>query len=465
MDLKTKLTSFVEKYDALLIFLILEALALLSFGLADANIIFRYLGFVIALALIPFGVLFVKKKEALSLLIFVTPLIIIALLTAFSRFSISTLNYGLLDNFSVLLGTLAFVSLGFLSRKIKKFKIEHALLTIGAAIALAVLISLLYSLYRYGPFHSAIYKNLVYYYDGRLYVVSKETKWLLGFEMTETLINYVNFYGALLVTALPGLLFISPRKELKKFLLTLGIGVVGLLSIVLVPNVMALLMLIPVLLFALYQKFVKEEIRTQKLINILFIAGFAVVGILLIIVFLNNLEISFIQNLLQNNHFLDRLFNTNRIMRPINDVLKAGFSSQGLFGFPLTLVDGLMAKTGAFEFEIMKEGGLFAFLALLVFLVFIIISTTRYLRKSKDDQFIKVIVVSALLVVFVYGSFLWTSFPLVYDSGVYVSFYRSNIYLIALFLIGYSFYPMWDLKCHEEIKKEDNEFVNKEIEL
>lgn len=52
MDLKTKLHAIVSKYDSLIIFLVIECLALTAFSLADANAIFRYLGFLIAFSLI-----------------------------------------------------------------------------------------------------------------------------------------------------------------------------------------------------------------------------------------------------------------------------------------------------------------------------------------------------------------------------------------------------------------------------
>ncbi len=469
MDIKERFASFVQKYDALLIFLILEALALLSFGLADANIIYRYLGFVITLALIPFAVLFVNKKELVSLIIFSIPLIVVSLLVSYSTFTLKTMRYGFLDNTSVFLGSLAFFVLGFVVRKIEKFKIENVLLTIGAAIALLVLISLLYSLFRYGPFHVALYKGLVYYYDGHLYVVSNETKWLLGFEMKETLINYVNFYGALLVAALPGLLFISPKTNLRKFLLTVFIGSVGLISIIVVPNTKALIMLVPVALFALIYRFIKKKDTLQKTVKIIFFVGLALGGLALFVVLLNNLNISSIQNLLANNRLLNRLFNSNRIISPVNEVLKATFSRGGLFGLPLAQIDGLVAKTGAFEFEILKEGGFFAFLFLLIFLVFVIVSSWKYLNKSEDQPFVKVIIISLLIIVLVYGSFLWTPFPFVHDSGIYVSFFRSNIYLLALFFVGFTFHPLWELKC---VKCEEKLLVDieahdehKEIEL
>lgn len=441
MDLKTKLHALVDKYDSLLIFLVIECLALTAFSLADANIIFRYLGFIIAIILIPFALMFTSKQEWLSLGLFSIPLVVIALLTGFSTFTIS-MGFGLLDNLSVFLGTLAFFFLGFAVRRIKKFKIDTALLTIGAAMAVLVFLSLVYSIYQYGLFHVSLYEGLVYYYDGRLFVVSEETKWLLGFSFVEIKIEYVSLFGTMLTTALAGLLYISPREEPRKFLLTALIGGVGLLSIVVLPNLNALYLLIPVLIFALLYRFVKAREKVGNIIQYVFLGFLGVASIILLVVVLNNAGLGFISNTIAGNSFLNRLLNTNRFVSPINEVLKPMLTSGSFFGFPLTEIDGLVVNTGAFEFEIVKEGGFLAFVSLLAFLILIIVSLSRYSAKSKDSGFVKVIILSLLIAVFLNASFLWQTFPLIYEDDYYFSFFRSAPYLLVLFLIGYAYYPL-----------------------
>lgn len=441
MDLKKKLFEMVDKYDSLIVFLVIECLALTAFSLADANIIFRYLGFLISFALIPFALMFTTKSEWLSLGLFAIPLVVIAFLTGFSTFSIS-MGFGLLDNLSVVVGTLAFFFLGFAIRRVKKFKIDIALLSIGAAMALLVFLGLVYSLYRYGPFHASLYEGMVYYYDGRLFVVSEETKWLLGFSFVEISINYVSLFGVMLSTALAALLYISPTKDTRKFIIVAAIGLVGLLSIVTIPNFEALILLIPVLFFALGYRFIKARERVGAVVQYIFFAVLGIAGIALLIALLNAAGISFISNAIAGNAFLNRLFNTNRIMSPINEVLRPMFTAGGFFGFPLTYIDGLMANTGAFEFEIAKEGGLLAFLALLAFLLLTIFSMVRYSAKSPDQGHVKIVILSLLIAVLLNGSFLWDTFPLIYESDYYFSFFRSAPYLIVLFLIGYAYYPL-----------------------
>lgn len=443
MDLKTKLHALVSKYDSLIIFLVIECLALTAFSLADANVIFRYLGFLIAFALLPFALMFTSKEEWLSLLFFSIPLIIIAFLTGFSTFTIS-MGFGLLDNLSVVLGTLAFFFIGFALRRVKKFRIDIALLAIGAAMALLVLLSLIYSLYQYGPFHVAIYDGLVYYYDGRLFVVSEESKWLLGFSFVEISINYISLFGAMTSTALAGLLYVSPRQEPRKFWIMAAIGLVGLLSIVLLPNLNALYLLIPVMLFALAYRFAKLRQKWAAVVQYVFFAFLGIAGIVLLVAIVNAAGSNFVSDAIAGNGLLNRLFNTNRFVRPINDVLKQMFTVSGLFGYPLTYIEGLVANTGAFEFEIIKEGGIIAFLALLFFIIIVIVAMSRYSARSKDPAYVKIIILSVLIAVLLNASFLWQTFPLIYKDDFYFSFFRSAPYLIVLFLIGYAYNPSRD---------------------
>lgn len=443
MDLKTKLHALVSKYDSLIIFLVIECLALTAFSLADANVIFRYLGFLIAFALLPFAMMFTSKDEWVSLAFFSIPLVIIAALTGFSTFTTS-MGFGILDNLSVVLGTLAFFFIGFALRRVKKFKIDIALLAIGAAMALLVFFSLVYSLYQYGPFHVAIYDGLVYYYDGRLFLVSEESKWLLGFSFVEISIDYISLFGAMTSTALAGLLYVSPKKEPRKFWIMAAIGLVGLLSIVLLPNLNALYLLIPVMLFALAYRFAKARQKWATVVQYIFFAFIGIVGIVLVIAVVNAAGSNFVSDAIAGNTLLNRLFNANRFVRPINDVLKQMFTTSGLFGYPLTYIEGLVANTGAFEFEIIKEGGLLAFLAILIFIIAVIVAMARYSARSKDPAYVKIIILSVLIAVLLNASFLWQTFPLIYKDDFYFSFFRSAPYLIVLFLIGYAYYPSHD---------------------
>jgi hypothetical protein len=126
MEIKKKLFEMVDKYDSLIVFLVIECLALTAFSLADANIIFRYLGFLISFALIPFALILHQKANGFHSAFLRYLLVIIAFFNGvFDFFDIDGFAYGYL---SVVVGTLALLLSCFAIRRVKKFKIDIALL-------------------------------------------------------------------------------------------------------------------------------------------------------------------------------------------------------------------------------------------------------------------------------------------------------------------------------------------------
>ena len=70
-------------------------------------------------------------------------------------------------------------------RKIKTNNNEYLLATIGRAMGLSLLISLIISLAQYGFFHISIYQNKFYFYNGTEFPVFEEAKYLYGFNVSE----------------------------------------------------------------------------------------------------------------------------------------------------------------------------------------------------------------------------------------------------------------------------------------
>jgi hypothetical protein len=110
-----KWKDYVQRYDTILAFLGLEILALTAFTLGGTQglLIFRMLGFFIALAMIPFIEVNHSPKELKGYLIGLIPLGVFAILCAFSSFWItvysgSTLS-GVVNDLTVMLGIVGFL--------------------------------------------------------------------------------------------------------------------------------------------------------------------------------------------------------------------------------------------------------------------------------------------------------------------------------------------------------------------
>ena len=444
-----KLSRF-GNFGALLTFLSIELLAIVSFNLGGISSIFQIAAFIIA----AFGIFvtfkkFKNKDELISLLYVAIPVLILAALVSFGKFNSGESP---LVNIATFLGLIGAFALGLANRRNKSFNIGTALIFIGGGLALLVIFGMIYTWINYGFMYSLRYQDTPnYYYDGVVFNITEETGWLYGFKFMETTIRYTGLFGVVLASFLGVLLFLSPQKDTRTFVIFGVYGFIGLLSLLTIPNFKALLYLIPIAVVMGYLKFlyhpkVKDETKAnvRKIVNKTAIIGFIVLVIFFFLCFLN--AAGFITDFVAGNWFFNKLFNNGRIMQPINLVLNQSLSEPNLFGFdrnPSYYYTNLAIYTNTkfFEFETVKEGGLFALFALVFLLVTSIGSIQRYSKKSKDKEPDKALLIAFLLAILLYSTFSHDSFNLIHSSETYTSFYRNTPVLIALFLVGYSFYP------------------------
>ena len=500
--------SFFQNYDILLFamnakiarlhplftFLVMELLALTAFGIGGNNVIFYLLGFALAIF---GGILTIKrfdKNDLFSLLFLAVPILIIAILVSFGTFSWGN---SVLVNIAAFLGIISFFAIGLFLRRTNGVKADIVLLCIGGGLALLVLISTIYTWFQYGFFYALIYKNTPnYFYNGEMFDVTAEQGWLHGFGFSEVSLRYGGLFGLMLTTGFAGMLFINPKKDLRRFIISGSIGFVGLLSLLTTPNVLGLLMIIPMMLIACVVRVLmldqipdKAKKITRSVISIGFIALVVIIIIYFSLAFLNangynqadgfditapDDKVSALALFFRENPVLRKLFDNGPIMNPINMVLNQSAITLNFFGFindasyPV-LKESILANTGVFEIEIIKEGGIFAFIILFFFLVFVFQNIFRYERKSKDTPLVKGILITFVVTFLIYCSFAYDSFPFIHSQGDFNSLFRSLPGLIILFLIGYMFYPDLgknDVPSFEkgiEVKEETKEETTNEI--
>lgn len=465
-------TSKKDDFASIVTFLIFECVALASFCLGGVATVFQYVGFGVSILAFAFAAKNIDKKEIGSLVLIGAPVIILGALCAFGKLFGGFSYFG--SNLGVFLAIPGFFLLGISSRRIKGFNVETALLCIGVGAAILVLVGLFSTWVQYGFFYTLLYKNTPnYYYNGALYDVTNEMSWLSGLKLNEVSIKYAGIFGVSLCAAIPALMFISPKKDTRKFIIVAAIGLVGILSIVTIVNVVALIFLIPIVIVAVLYKFGinNSEVRKGTKTGLLILFGFIAVFLLVAVI---NALVPAVQNMTSTKPILDRIFNSNRIMKPFNEVLQCTFKSYNLLGFPLYAPGDtqmmnetvIYTNTGNFVLEITKEGGLFALLAMLMILVVSAISVTKYIGKSKDSNAIKVAVVSLLVGFTFYCLFNWDINPFTH-SGEYASFSRSFPILIILFVLGLTYYPvlMKDEPLFESLRLVKEEVkVKKEVQ-
>ena len=430
---------FFVKNKSIVAFLILEIVALTAFNFGNVSHIFGLAGGVLAILAIVFAIFISEnKKSFLPLLIPVGLLFVISFsgsLNAFSK------GFSKLSNLSVLLSLPGFMVLGFALRKFNDIKPRIVLIVVGAALAGITLFGLFSTLIEYGFFYTLRYKSTPnYYYNGVPYDVTKEMYWLSGFSFGEIYIEYGSLFAILCASFLPGLLFLSPKKDRNDFIITAGIGGVGLLSLILLPNFKALIILVVVSLFALVYRFLRNNKKAMKIIGILFVFGVGL-AVLFFVISIVNAAAGY-----KLPGILNRIFVENRIMQKVTPIYNALFAKHNgklvhLFGINPIYSSGdlvVWQDSNVFEVELLKEIGLLGTFVFGAFLVVMGYFIYHYLKQSEDENHIKVIFVTILLGFFVYESFFNTIVIAPHEQS-YEAFLRTPTLLVMLFIFGYIF--------------------------
>lgn len=446
-----KKENFFVKNKSILTFLILEVVALTAFNFGNISYVFGLAGAFLAII----GVFFLlgigtDKKSLIWILIPAGLLLVISLFGAFNKFS---KGFSTISNLALLFSLPAFLLLGFFLRKLNDVKTKTVLLVIGGAFAAITVFGLFSTIFEYGFFYKLIYKSKPnYYYNGIPYDVTKEMYWLSGFSFTEVYIEYGSLFAVLTASFLPGLLFLSPKKERNNFIICAAIGGVGLIALLVLPNFKAILVLAVASLFAVAYRFLKNN---KKVLKILGISCVSVLGlaVLFFLIAIMNAALGF-----KFTGFLNRLFVQNRFMTNVTPVLEALFIKVGgklvnFFGLMPTVANEKITwlETNMFEVQLLKEVGLIGTILFGAFLVVMGYFVLHYLKQSEDSDCSKSIFVVMLLTFFIYETF----FTLVV-AGPHIDYYdaflRSPTLLVMMFVFGYVF--TMPLKKKEEEQHE-----------
>jgi hypothetical protein len=312
---------------------------------------------------------------------------------------------------------------------------------LGGALAGITLFGMLSTLVEYGFFYSLLYKNTPnYYYNGIPYDVTKEMFWLNGFSFGEVYIEYGSLFGVITGSFLVGLLFLSPKKERNDFIICAAVGGIGLLSLLILPNFKAIILLLVASVFAFIYRFLKNNKKVLKILGILFIVG---VGLAILFFFISMINVAVGYKL---PGFLNRIFVQNRIMLKVTPIYEALFAKVGnklvhFFGLNTTYYSGDLAvwlESNIFEVELLKEVGLIGTIVFGAFLITMGYFVYHYLKNSEDHDYIKSVLVVMLIGYFIYES-LFNVILISPHEESYEAFLRTPSLLVMLFVFGYIF--------------------------
>ena len=446
--------SWMERYDTVLAFLSLETMTLGSFALGGALglIVFRLLGLFLSFFTLNYLFVNYSKEEKKRYWIRLLPFIALCLLLGVSRYFLTGTENAFIPFVSdavISVGLLGFFLLGQGAKSIPILKKDVILLVIGGTLALMAVIPGLYSLIRYGFFYAQRYKGMVYYYDGVVFQIANETKVLSGFSFLEASLSFGKFAAFLLSLCAVPCLFISPKKETKRFLCFLAFGALGVIDLAVVPFWQALLLVALLYFLALIYRFIWGHVqkanaqeKTDKVLRICFyvLIGLVAIGLLI-------LTIDAFTNSIFSNFPIERV-RSNRsggILSRIANAIKAVFIEEDDSGKKLNIlgvlfgVDHQYGKdnmlTRVFEFSLLWQNGLVAFLLFLFCAFFMIKEGQRFLIKGEERMDYKVALVALLLGMFLYGSIFNDEMPYRHASS-FSSWSRNSYPMLACFLAG-----------------------------
>ncbi|MDY0118040.1 MAG: hypothetical protein RBR80_00500 [Bacilli bacterium] len=481
-----------EKYEAniklVILFVSLELLAFVAMNLGNYMIIFNIISILLVLASLPILIKILKVEQNFELLIYAIPLLFYFLLILLGpTYKVAPENLGqhpdyifmgrsifkLLESIG---GLISFFLLAYIIRRTDGFKHKYVPYMILGGFALLVSVSLIATLYNYGAFYRLIYQNMVNYYAGKPYLVAKQSSYLLGFNIatvdSKALVNIALFLASSLVT----LLFIKEKNNRKQILILSGLGLIGILTIALLPDFTALVFLIPSFAFALLYKY--DQLKT-KWFKITALSILGLVGLSIIVGLFCAFGNQTVINLLSSNGFTRKIFLNSKVL-VYYQVIRDSFVKGAFFGVPFTysvnefpLSTGITVKdafpTGNFLMDALREVGWIGFLSLLIFVVFSVKVVINYLDKSEDPKHIKTLFVSLLIMIFVRYFFFYPhalySFTSEFWSINYFPLIESHVFTIVIFLLGYLYLPNSIFKQNKLPLKEENKHNDKKEEV
>lgn len=455
----------VETISTISLFLLLEILAFVSFGLSNSIIVFAVLGVVIVALIAIVSIREIKLNSFSNALFFLIPLFVFALISALGPFSGL---FNIVERISIPLALLAFSVSGYFVGHNKEFNIHHALLVIYGGLALIVLINLFITMIEYHPFYTLIHANHYVYYDGALSDTSigNTAYALMGFKFQEVSIEYFTLYPSVLSSSVIALFFVSPKTERRKFVLYAIYAGVGILTLIFTPTKMTLitsvLILIAMVVIIIFgKKYVKTPIF--KYIFYGFLALVVVIGI----IFVLNAQVFWdftlpLRNFIENNSILNRLFNANRLSSSYSLIMKYAFGMNTICGFQ---IDGTeVGVSSSILFDSVTTSGILGLVFIGAALLFSHSNVSFYLKKGKDDLYVKLLILGFIYSFFLYSLVNYDMKPFI-RYGDYIPFYKNGLFLIIIFLIGYMYSQTYIEKEVKQVEEKQEEKKEESYEL
>lgn len=438
--MKNKLVS----YSPVVIFLILEVFAFVTFSFGNSFLLYGILGIIILALILLVSFKEIKVDGLVRSGFFIFPLFIFGLITVLSNCFNGTNTIDVTTKVFIPISLVCFSACGAVLSLNKSFKISTALLVIYSTIALLTLLNFIVTMCQFGPFHTIFYKEYYMYYGGIKSSVGAQgmAYALVGYQFSEVTLGYYSLFPSLLLTSSIMLFFTSYKKDKWIFLAYLFFSLLAFISLLFSPNKLSLItdavVLVVIAILILFSK----KILSGKIIKIgsLILILLALIGITLL--FFNAQDwgwLSGFKNFISSNSFLNKIFNGNYIAQNIKGILNNLFTKDKIFGFYLSypIYDIPVSPSNSWFFDNLFTSGFFGAIFFLFALIFAILGLTKYMKYSNDDIKDKTLLYGFIITFFIYNLISGDINYLIFKRS-YNFLFTSGPFLVVICLFAYA---------------------------
>ena len=408
------------------------------------------------------------RVNTAALIVFLCPLLLFLLFTIVSFFWMSMGMSTLIINLLSALGVIGAFIFGKEIKNDEKLPKHVFIYAIIVGLAFLSLSNLIASLADYGFFYLTRYKGMVYFADGVKKTITDEMAILDGFSVAYVSPEYGTLPSFILAASLCALFFLKPKEDKILFWFIAVGGSIGLLNMVLLCNVYALIVLIPVLLVALLFRFLKLPSPAplwERIVSLVMLAMVVALVVFIVVVAAKG------NNIYASSKLLSKIFNNGKLLKGINQTVNAVFqkgflSFPSFFGMPVygemskfndlfTITSSTLTASSwggsqaywtsfnlhTFEFSALMEGGTICFFMLCLFMVSLFPLFRRYVRHGENIQGSRYFFLSLVLAYFLYQSLFSDALPFLGASNYVSPFVLNPYFILVIAIIGYVYTP------------------------
>ncbi len=327
--------------------------------------------------------------------------------------------------------------LGYISMTIFKLDRSKLFRWMMHGLSLYILINLSFTLYYYAPFYRFLYAGQVIYVNGEVYPVIQEVKWLIGLRVVAIDVAYMNFY--LTILSMPMVAYVINQMTVKTLhhdRVWIFPTIVASIGVIFLPTWMPLIL---ALLFGLSGWVIVRlpiwHKQNPKLFSSVYVIGLSFFVVMISLFFIDTFDLFGMATWIKQFRPL-RILLDYRTIESYQSVLRS-LPTHLFGGFAPIIVQGkYLVSTQSLVFDALHQGGVFAFLGLVLMGYFFIRHVIGFGKQVKRlSEMTLIFVVLAFMIL---QTFMTQLYPYVREESVWTPrlIFDEPLWLLLMFFMG-----------------------------